>query len=194
MATREQIDELKQKTRQEREGLIAAARSLSPEDALRVPTDAEGEEQWTALEQLAHLWEMERNYDAWVRAALETDGADLQGITGDPVAIPIEAANQHTIDEMLRALEVDRAYTLGLIDGISPEAFDRAALSPVFGSLTVLQWLRSFYRHDRQHAAQIQGRKSEYQPNFKGKEPNQRLARLRKVERSGPNGGDALGQ
>lgn len=189
MATREQIDELKQKTRHEREGLIAAARSLSPEDALRVPTDAEGEEQWTALEQLAHLWEMERNYDAWVRAALETDGADLQEVAGDPVAIPIERANQHTIDELLRALEVERAYTLGIIDGIPPGGFDRTAVSPVFGSLTVLQWLRSFYRHDRQHAAQIQGRKSDYQPNFKGKEPNQRLARLRQVERRGEDDG-----
>ena len=42
--------------------------------------------------------------------------------------------------------------------------------------------LRSFYRHDRQHSAQILGRRSEYQPNFKnGKEPNQRAARLELV-------------
>ena len=33
MATREQVDELKQKMREERAGLIAAARSLSAEDA-----------------------------------------------------------------------------------------------------------------------------------------------------------------
>jgi hypothetical protein len=51
----------------------------------------------------------------------------------------------------------------------------------MFGSLTVLQWLRSFYRHDRQHSAQIAGRKSDYQPNFRGKEPNQRKARLELV-------------
>ena len=55
MATREQVDELKVKMADQRAELLAAARSLSPEDALRVPTDAEGEEQWTALEQLAHL-------------------------------------------------------------------------------------------------------------------------------------------
>jgi hypothetical protein len=45
----------------------------------------------------------------------------------------------------------------------------------------VLQWLRSFYRHDRQHCAQIQGRKSDYQPNFAGKEPNQRRMRLERI-------------
>jgi hypothetical protein len=183
MATREQVDELRTKMREERAGLIAAARSLSAVDALRVPKDAEGEEQWTALEQLAHLWEMERSYDAWVRAALVEDGVDLRGVAGEPVGIPIEAANAHTVDEMLGALALDRAYTFGLIDGISLEAFERKAVSPMFGPLTVLQYLRSFYRHDRQHAAQIQGRKSDYQPNFKAKEPNQRLARIEQVQR-----------
>lgn len=183
MATAEDVKELKEKMAEERAKLIEAARSLSPEDSLRVPVDAEGEEQWTALEQLAHLWEMERSYDAWVKAALAEDGVDLSGVRGEPVAIPIEEANKHTVDELLRSLELDRAYTLGLIDGLSLEAFDRKAVSPMFGPLTVLQYLRSFYRHDRQHAAQIQGRKSDYQPNFKGSEPNQRKMRLEQVAR-----------
>jgi hypothetical protein len=183
MATREQVAELKAKMAEERTALIAAARALSPEDALRVPVDAEGEEQWTAVEQLAHLWEMERSYDAWVRAALEQANPDLTGVAGEPVAIPIEDANGHTIEALLRALELERAYTLGLIDGIPLDGFDRTATSPVFGTLTVLQWLRSFYRHDRQHAAQIQGRQSDYKPSFKGREPNQRRARIELVAR-----------
>ncbi len=183
MATREQIDELKAKMAEERAGLIATARSLSVEDSLRVPVDAEGEEQWTAREQLAHLYEMERTYDTWVRAALREDVPDLQGIPWQQVDIPVEAANNHSIDELLGKLELERAYTLGLIDGISLDDFERKARSPMFGELTVLQWLRSFYRHDRQHAAQIAGRKSDYQPNFKGKEPNQRKARLEAVAR-----------
>ena len=183
MATREQVDELKAKTVKERAQLISAARSLSAEDALRVPLDAEGEEQWTALEQLAHLWEMERNYDAWVRAALTGHNPDLRGVAGEPVLIPVERANGSTIAEMLHHLELERAYTLGLIDGLSLEAFDHTATSSVFGTLTVLQWLRSFYRHDRQHGAQIQGRKSDYTPNFKGAEPNQRQARMELVNR-----------
>jgi hypothetical protein len=184
MATPKQVADLKQKTAEERAGLIAAVRSLSEEDLRKVPVDAEGEEQWTALEQLAHLCEMERTYDAWVRAALAEDGADLAGIAWQAVAIPVEHANEHSADELLRALELERAYTLGLIDGLSLEAFERTAVSPMFGKLTVLQWLRSFYRHDRQHAAQIAGRKSDYQPRFQGKEPNQRKARLEQVARA----------
>ncbi len=179
MVARELVDELKSKMHEQRKGLLAAARSLSPEDALRVPVDAVGEEQWTALEQLAHLWEMERSYDAWVLAALNSDNPDLSGVSGAPVEIPIEKANGVSVEEMLQRLAVERAYTTGLIDGMPLDAFDRVATSPAFGTLTVLQWLRSFYRHDRQHTAQIQGRVSDYQPRFtSGKEPNQRKARI----------------
>lgn len=183
MATLEQVQELKEKMREERAELLSAAVQLTPEEALRVPVDAEGEEQWTALEQLAHLLEMERSYDAWVRAALVQDGVDLSDVRGEPVEIPIEAANRHSVAELLRALELERAYTNGLIDGIPLELYENKGVSPVFGPLTVLQWLRSFYRHDRQHGAQIQGRVSDYQPRFKGTEPNQRKARLELVAR-----------
>lgn len=184
MATNEQVQELVMKMKQQRAELLAAARSLSPEDALRVPVDAEGEEQWTALEQLAHLWEMERSYDSWVRLALREDNPSVSGALSEPVDIPVEEANNHTIADLVRALEIERAYTHGLIDGMRLEDFDRTATSPIFGTLTVLQWLRSFYRHDRQHGAQILGRKSDYQPNFaSGKEPNQRQMRLEQVAR-----------
>jgi hypothetical protein len=30
----------------------------------------------------------------------------------------------------------------------------------------VLQWLRSYYRHDRMHRAQILGEESAYQPRY----------------------------
>jgi len=124
---------------------------------------------------------MERSYDSWVRAALREENPDISTVRAVPVEIPIERANEHTVPELLRALELERAYTLGLIDGIPLDGFDRAATSPVFGTLTVLQWLRSFYRHDRQHGAQVLGRQSDYRPNFRGKEPNQRKARLELV-------------
>ncbi len=183
MATREQVDELLSKMATERAALFAAVDALSAGDLLRVPQDAEGEEQWTALEQLAHLGEMERNYDAWVRRALREDNPDIWGTPVAPVAIPIEAANTHTAAALLHELKMERQYTLGLIDGIALADFERTATSPMFGTLTVMQWLRSFYRHDRQHAAQILGRKSDYQPNFTGEEPNQRQARIDLVAR-----------
>ena len=173
------VDALLEKMRLERGKLIAAAERLSPQDADRVPVDAEGEEQWTAKEQLAHLWEMERGYIAWCRRALEEDGADVTGVRGEPVDIPIEDAPEHGVRELLDALIAERAATERFIGGLSLDQFHRTAATRAFGELTVMQWLRSFYRHDRQHAAQIEGRVSDYQPNFRdGVEPNQRRMRI----------------
>lgn len=182
MATREQVDELLQKMGDERDALLKAALSLTPEQSLLVPADAEGELQWTAREQLSHLWEMERAYDAWVEAALAEDNPDISDVRPPAVLIPIEAANGHQVEEIVAGLREEREKTLALIQRMKLDEFDRTATSPIFGTLTNLQWLRSFYRHDRQHRAQILGEESEYKPNFKGgKEPNQREMRLRGI-------------
>ena len=179
MATQEQVDELLQKMTEEREALLAAALSLTPEQSLFVPADAEGELQWTAREQLSHLWEMERGYDSWVEAAIAEVNPDISNIRAPAVRIPIEAANDHSVEEIVAGLKEERVKTLALIQRMSLEEFDYTATSPIFGTLTNLQWLRSFYRHDRQHRAQMLGEESDYKPNFKGgKEPNQRQMRI----------------
>ena len=178
------VEALVAKMAEERGKLIAAAEALSDADADRVPVDAVGEEQWTAKEQLAHLWEMEKSYIAWCRAALEQSGVDVTGVRGDPVDIPIEDAPQHSVRQLLDALIAERAATNRFIRGLSLDQFHRTAATAAFGELTVMQWLRSFYRHDRQHAAQIQGRQSDYQPNFQsGVEPNQRQMRIEQTAR-----------
>ena len=175
MATREQIDELLAKMEEERAPLLAQARALTDEEAARRPEGQTGEAEWSAKEQLAHLWEMERSYIAWVKKALEENGADLTGVRGESVAIPIERANEHTVAELTAALEREREGTLAFIRSLSPEDFDRTASQPMFGELTVLQWLRSFYRHDRMHTDQVAGREPAYRPRFlSGVEPDQR--------------------
>ena len=175
MATPEQIDELLTKMTEERGRFLAQVATLGDEDATRRPEGQTGEAEWSAKEQLAHLWEMERSYIAWVRAALRENGVDLTGVRGEPVAMPVERANQHRVPELIAALEQEREETLAFIRSLAPEDFDRTARQPMFGELTVLQWLRSFYRHDRMHSDQIAGRDPEYKPRFvTGVEPDQR--------------------
>ncbi len=75
----------------------------------------------------------------------------------------------------MEALEEERGGTLALIRALIPEDFDRTARQPMFGELTVLQYLRSFYRHDRMHFDQMSGRDPAYKPRFvDGREPDQR--------------------
>lgn len=189
MATPEQVHDLTRKMAEQRATLTQLAASLSDESASRVPVDKTGEEQWTVKEQLAHLCEMELSYDAWVRAALEQENPSVGAWTPTPAAITVEQANAHTVQELLDVMAAERRETLALIDGIALDGFERPASHPNFGTLTVMQWLRSFYRHDRMHADQISGREPDYKPKFTGQEPNQRAARLGGVRQETPSPG-----
>jgi len=126
---------------------------------------------------MAHLCEMETAYRAWVARALEEDGANVEGVRGEPVAIPLEEANSHTVAEHVAEMRGQREKTMALIASMTPSDFDRRASNSLFGSLTVMQWLRSYYRHDRMHVDQITGLEPSYKPQFaSGSEPDQRRA------------------
>jgi hypothetical protein len=175
MATPEAVRELIDKMSSHREQLIAQAEALSEEDAEWAPADAEGEAQWSPKQQLAHLAEMETAYRAWVEAALKEDAPDVSKVRGEHPAISLTEAHGHSISELTAQLRAQRATTLRLIESMAPEQFERTASQPMFGKLTAMQWLRSYYRHDRMHMDQMAGRESDYKPKFVGgKEPDQR--------------------
>ncbi len=174
MATPGEIAELKQKMREQREQLLAILEPLSEADAER-PTTGEGE--WTAKQQMSHLCEMETTYRAWIRRAVEEPGANIDRVAGEPPAIPLEQANTRTVAEHLTEMRRQRDETLALIDSIAPKQFENTATQRMFGTLTVMQWLRSYYRHDRMHCDQVSGREPEYKPRYAGgREPDQHRA------------------
>jgi len=171
MADEAQIAELSQKMINEREKLLAALEALSEADAAQSPKDGE----WTAKQQMSHLCEMETAYLAWVARALEEDGANVEGVRGERVAIPLEEADSYTVAEHVAEMRQQRERTMALIASMTPSDFDRRASNSLFGSLTVMQWLRSYYRHDRMHVDQISGLEPSYKPQFaSGTEPDQR--------------------
>ncbi len=173
------IRELVVKMAEERGKLIDVFEALTEEEAERSPEDAEGEAQWTAKEQCAHLAEMETAYRAWVERALAEDNPDLSGVRGEQVAIPLEQANGRPVAELVAELRGQRERTFALIEQLQPEQLERTATQAMFGTLTVLQWLRSYYRHDRMHQDQLAGREGSFKPTFvTGKEPDQRRTRL----------------
>lgn len=179
MADQQSIRDLVDKMTEEREKLLAQVESLSDADAAFAPADAEGEGQWSAKQQCAHLAEMETAYRAWVKRALVEDNPEVTRTRGEPLAIALEDAQGHSIAELAAQLREQRTRTLAFIDGMSPEQFDRTATHAFFGTLTALQWLRSYYRHDRMHQDQIAGRDPTYKPVFtSGGEPDQRRTRM----------------
>jgi len=174
MADQAQIDELKSKMSEQRGKLLALLDAMSEEDAA-LPTTGEGE--WSAKQQMAHLCEMETAYRAWVAAALAEDNPNVDRVFGEPPAIPLEKASEATVAQLTAEMRRQRERTLGLIESLQPDDFERTATQRMFGTLTVMQWLRSYYRHDRMHFDQVRGEESEYRPRYAGgKEPDQRRA------------------
>ncbi len=179
MADEAAVAELLYKMHAERDALLAQAASLDDAAASVGPAEGEGEVQWSAKEQLAHLAEMETAYRAWVERALAEDDPDVTSVRGDRVAIPLTAANGRTVLDLTQQLRDQRATTLALIASMRPEQFERTASQAMFGQLTVMQWLRSYYRHDRMHRDQMAGKEPEYKPRFTtGQEPDQRRGRV----------------
>jgi hypothetical protein len=167
MATQAQIDELIAKMTEERSALLDAVAGVAEADADVRPPEGEGEAGWSVKEQLSHLAEMETSYRAWVQRALAEDRPDVtEGTRPDPVAIPHADAHTAGLDSHVAELKRQRARTLEVIGTIPLDGYERTASTRIFGELTVLQWLRSYYRHDRMHAAQIQGRRSDYVPRW----------------------------
>ncbi len=165
------IKELQEKMAEERGKLLSTLERLSDEEAVKPPQPGE----WTVKMQMSHLCEMESAYRAWVEKALAEDGANLDGIRGEPVAIPLERAHLNAVPEHITEMRAQREKTLAVMERMRPQDYDRTATSAVFGTLTVMQWLRSYYRHDRMHYDQVRGEEPTYKPQFRsGKEPDQR--------------------
>lgn len=169
MATQADIDELLAKIREERDTLLAGLDGLTEEYAGTRPPEGDGEEAWSPKEQLSHLAEMEVSYLATAEGAI----TGLE-VTRQTVAFPLETSEAATVRQLVDELMRLRTQTIAYIEGLPLDAFDRHVVSGAFPDMSVLQWLRSYYRHDRMHLAQILGRKPDYTPRFVGGEPDQR--------------------
>jgi len=168
MATQAQIDDLFEKLEEERASLLEALTEVDEAQAEVQPPEGEGEEGWSVKEQLTHLAGMDRGYRQWVIRALAEERPDTSdGNTPNvPLDVPQEQAHSADLPTLISQMNAERAETLELARGIEPEQYERTAFVPAFGELTVMQWLRSYYRHDRMHRAQIRGEESDYVPNF----------------------------
>lgn len=176
MADAAAIQDLLDKMALERGRLLAEVEQLDEATAELLPTGKTGEEEWSVKEQLAHLWQMERSYDAWVEACVKEQNPDLARVRPAPAPVSLRDANRASVADLLAGLAAERDQTEALIASLSVADYDRSGTHPNFGTLSVLQWLRSFYRHDRMHRDQIAGREPEYKPRFlSGVEPDQRV-------------------
>ncbi len=186
MATAVEVIELVQKMHQMRGELFATVLNLSEEAAEVRRPELDGEDGWSVKDILAHLRMMDPSYRRFVLDALGHDASSIsahvrEASVAPPAGAPhyLETSHGLSVLDLVRAMERERGITMELIAGLTLHQFELLSGShPSFNELTVMQWLRSYYRHDRQHVAQIKGVPSDYAPRYaSGKEPDQRLKR-----------------
>ena len=115
--------------------------------------------------QLLHLAEAEHHYVwEWARRSRDEDSPELSG--SDPGATgeaPLfDHANEIPLAQLLERLEHERRLTYRFVAETADSEMERAGRNTPFGELSVHQFLKSLYRHDRMHQDEVLGRESTY--------------------------------
>ncbi len=129
----------------------AAFRHWAPPSWEGVPS-----EHYTAIEQLCHVRDIEVDgYHRRFRRALSEHAPLLESIDGDRLAVERRYAEADAA-EVLADFRAARAETLRIVEGLSPEQWQRTATFEGYGALTVRSLLHYLSSHDQQHLAGLQ--------------------------------------
>jgi uncharacterized damage-inducible protein DinB len=157
-----ELEELLGKIESQREQLVGQLRQMTEEEAGRRPSERD----WSAKEQVAHLATYERLWLEWALAVRDKPGSQVGPTEGNPEAYP--EAQAGSLDDVLQGLAAARSDTLAAIEGLTTEELQRKGKNLLFGEMSVLQMLRTLYRHDRMHMDQIAGREPSFRPGASG--------------------------
>jgi uncharacterized damage-inducible protein DinB len=105
---------------------------------------------WSAHENLAHLVRHHHATMDRIRRILAENSPQLPSYSAekDP-EWPALAAE--TAEEVLRRLRAAREEMIALTTSLSPEQWARIGIHPVFGPMTLYQWLDFFLIHEAHH-------------------------------------------
>lgn len=151
-----ELEDLLQKLESHRQKLVSQVQEMSEEEAGRRP--AEGE--WSAKEQLVHLAAFERLWREWSMQVRDQPGCEVGPPPPNPPAYP--EAESRSVADLLQELASARGDTLAAIEGLTDDELNRRGKHLLFGEMSVLQMLRSLYRHDRMHMDQMAGREGSF--------------------------------
>lgn len=124
--------------------------------------------EWSVKQQLAHLCQAEETWVDWALTVLKAPGS-LVGQTREEGQIftrEVDKADQMPLKYWLTRLKIARAQTLRRLASanLTTEGLQRKGVHRAYGEMTVLQFLRALYRHDRMHMDQIAGRPPSFVP------------------------------
>ena len=159
-----ELEELLQKLESHRRELVHQVQEMTEEEASRRPAERE----WSAKEQLVHLAAFERLWLEWAMKVRDEPGSDVGPPRPNPSAYP--EAETRSLADLLGELGSARSDTVAAIEGLTDDELKRRGKHLLFGEMSVLQMLRSLYRHDRMHMDQMAGREGSFRPRTPGGE------------------------
>jgi len=157
-----ELEELLEKLESHRRELVGQVQGMTDEEASRRPSERE----WSAKEQLLHLAMFERLWLEWAMKVRDEPGCEVGPPSPNPASYP--EAESRSLADLLRELASARSDALAAIEGLTDDELKRRGKHALFGEMSVLQMLRSLYRHDRMHMDQMAGREPSFRPGAPG--------------------------
>lgn len=121
------------------------------DEALARPA-SDGE--WGVVEILPHLGDWEEVQQAWIHRLLDEDTPELDLIDDSLWAIERDYAGQPPVESLATFAE-RRAETAYLLDSLDDEAWQRQAMHPRVGRITLHQLAERMCDHDAKHIEQV---------------------------------------
>lgn len=120
------------------------------EEALAKPA-SDGE--WGVVEILPHLRDWEEVYLGWIRHLLDEETPVLEAVDDSLWAIEHDYANEH-VPEALASFTSDREEVVQLLESLDEPAWQREAVHPQLGRITLHQLADRMCDHDARHMEQ----------------------------------------
>jgi hypothetical protein len=109
---------------------------------------------WSAREIVHHLGDSETVSGIRLRRLLSEDAPVIQGYDQDEYAVRLKY-NERDMEPSLEAFRAARATTAQIMEGMTPEDWNRAGSHNEHGRYSAEDWLRIYAAHAHNHAAQI---------------------------------------
>lgn len=124
---------------------------LHPLRGRRARIPGEGpDEGWCPLAIAVHLRDIERATGQQVEAILRRPHAPIRHVGLDDIPFPEDYARAD-LDEALDGFAWLRQETSYALWGLSPEEWERPAIHPYRGEVTLIDLVRELYQHDLEH-------------------------------------------
>jgi hypothetical protein len=123
-------------------------------DQHRAQTATDGADGWSVLEIVGHMDDFEAIFIERVQLALEADQPKLPAYNQLELALTNRYNEQNLADLFARYVSRRREF-LSLLRGLTPEQWQRQAIHPEAGAVTVLEVTLNATLHDVNHIEQI---------------------------------------